>query len=141
MRFVIIIFVVFGLMMTSSCRKNNNNQVPLVAVEVTININNPQFIDLSPIGGWEYLTGGASGLIVYRFSENEFRAYDRRSTYQADNGCIVTVDEDGIIIRDDPDCSKSSWLITDGSVITGPAAAPLQQYNTSFNPPYLRIYN
>jgi hypothetical protein len=110
-------------------------------VDVTININDPQFIDLVPVTGWEYLTGGASGLIVYRFSQDEFRAYDRRSTYQPEDGCRVSVSEDNITIRDDSLCSQSSWLIVDGSVITGPAAAPLQQYNTSFNPPFLRIFN
>jgi len=123
-----------------SCKKDNQ-QVPLVAVDVTINLNNPQFLDLTYVSGWEYLTGGSLGLIVYRSSQNEFVAFDRHSPYQPDEVCRVSVSEDNITVLDDPDCSESSWLIIDGSLITGPAATGLQQYNTSYNDPYLRIYN
>lgn len=133
--FYIAIVLVFG-----SCKKENQ-QVPLVAVDVTVNLNNPQFLDLTYVSGWEYLTGGSLGIIVYRSSQNEFVAFDRHSPYQPDEQCRVSVSDDNITIIDDPDCSTSSWLIIDGSLISGPAATGLQPYNTSFNDPYLRIYN
>ncbi len=66
-------------------------------------------------------------------------AYDRHSTYKVDDACRVEVDEDGVLISDP--CSESQWVITDGSVVNGPAVQPLQQYNTSWNPPTLRVFN
>lgn len=135
---ILLIGIVF-LSAVTSCRKDRINAIPLVTVDVTINLNNPQFIDLTYVSGWEYLTGGSMGLIVYRNSETEFSAFDRHSTYEPEEDCRVSVGEDNITIEDE--CSDSSWLLIDGSVITGPAAAPLQRYNTSYNPPYLRIYN
>lgn len=115
--------------------------MPLVAVDITINLNNPQFLNISSnTVGYVYLTGGSQGIIVFR-NIDEFMAYDRHSPFQPQNDCRVSVSDDGVTVIDDPDCSDSSWLIYDGSVISGPAAAPLQQYQTSYNPPYLRIYN
>jgi hypothetical protein len=121
-----------------SCRRDNN-QVPLVPVNMQININQPDFFGLSVVTGWVYVTGGSRGIIVYRKSQNEFLAIERNSTYNPAEGCAVIVNADGIILSDP--CSDSQWLITDASVIQGPASAPLQTYSTSFQDPILYISN
>jgi len=121
-----------------SCRRDNG-QVPLVPVNMQININQPDFFNLSVVTGWVYVTGGSRGIIVYRKSQTEFIALERNSSYNPAQGCAVTVNADGIIISDP--CSDSQWLITDGSVMQGPASAPLQIYNTSFQDPILTISN
>ncbi len=122
------------------CRKSQPGGVPLVPVDIAINVNNPEYIDLAVPGGWLYLTGGSQGLIVYRVSNNEFRAMDRHCPYQASNLCRVSVDSSEVVARDQG-CCGSAFLVTDGSVIQGPSALPLQRYNTSFNGTILRIYN
>ncbi|MFM7104840.1 MAG: hypothetical protein ACKOW8_04900 [Flavobacteriales bacterium] len=121
-----------------SCRRDNG-QVPLVPVNIQININQPDFFNLSVISGWIYITGGSRGIIVYRKAQDEFIALERHSAFNPAEGCAVTVNSDGVIISDP--CSDSQWLITDGSVLKGPAAAPLQVYKTDFQNPFLNITN
>lgn len=126
--------------MLPACRKSQPGGIPPVQVDIAINVNNPAYVDLAVPGGWLYLTGGSQGLIVYRASNNEFRAMDRHCPYQASNICRVNVDSSEVVARDQS-CCGSAYLITDGSVIQGPSALPLQRYNTSFNGTTLRIYN
>lgn len=121
-----------------SCRRNQD-QVPLVAVDFYININEPSNFNLQTITGHETYIGGSLGILVYRNSPDEFTAYDRHSPYDVDAACQVEVLDDNTIVEDP--CSGSQWVITDGTVIQGPAGANLQQYNTSFNDPILHVYN
>src|SRR5687768_11361446 len=124
----------------SRCRdRNNTNQVPYVPVNITINVNQPDFFDLTVPTGWVYVTGGSRGIIIYRNSMDEFTALERHSTFEPENQCSVAVDEDGVLISDP--CSDSQWLIHDGSVVDGSASLPLIQYETSFQDPFLYITN
>ena len=84
-------------------------------------------------------TGGSRGLIIYHKSLDEYLCYDRHSPYNVPAGCIVEVMDDNIVIEDP--CSDSQWIITDGSVISGPASKPLEGYQTTFIDPILHIYN
>lgn len=126
--------------LASSCRKPNAGGVPPVALDITINVNNPAYADLAVTGGWLYLSGGSQGLIVYRSGPQDFVALDRHCPYQTANLCRVFVDSSQVIARDTA-CCGSAFLITDGSVVQGPAAINLRRYNTSFNGTTLRIYN
>jgi nitrite reductase/ring-hydroxylating ferredoxin subunit len=67
-------------------------------------------------------------------------ALDRHCPYQPADLCRVFVDDSELIARDTL-CCGSAFLITDGSVVQGPAALNLQRYNTSFNGTTLRIFN
>jgi nitrite reductase/ring-hydroxylating ferredoxin subunit len=123
-----------------SCKKNRDGNIPLVSVNVNININDPVFIKLTTVGGWEYISGGSRGLLVYRKSQEEFMAYDRHCPYKPSDDCgQVAVDSSNIIAIDK--CCNSEFVITDGSVLKGPAVVSLKQYQTSFNGTVLRIYN
>jgi nitrite reductase/ring-hydroxylating ferredoxin subunit len=123
-----------------SCERDRRGGVPIVPVDISININNPAYAALAVPNGWLYLTGGSLGLIVYRRSANEFVALDRHCPYRPEDLCRVQVDESEVIARDST-CCGSAFLITDGSVTQGPSALSLQRYNTSFNGTVLRIYN
>ncbi len=127
------------LMTTLGARCNRDSVVPYVPVQFEINVNLPAYQALNAPSGWLYVSGGSRGIIIYRLNNDEFMAYDRHSTYNIEDGCQVTVGEDNILISDP--CSASQWLIIDGSVSVGPAERPLQQYNTFWNPPVLRISN
>lgn len=128
------------LLLAIGCRREERGGVPLTPVDISINVNNPAYVDLSAPGGWLYLTGGSLGIIVYRRTNEEFVAMDRHCTYQTAELCRVFVDESEVVARDTL-CCGSAFLITDGSVVQGPAALSLQRYNTSFNGTILRIYN
>jgi hypothetical protein len=113
--------------------------VPLVSVDFSVNINNASYFELTNITGWVYVTGGSRGIIIYRNNIDQFTAFDRHAPYNAEEGCRVFVLEDDITLKDE--CSESSWLILDGSLISGPAEQPLKQYSTQFSGSTLRVYN
>jgi nitrite reductase/ring-hydroxylating ferredoxin subunit len=127
------------LIPATGCKKDDTG-IPLVAVDVQLNVNNPSYFNISVPGGWVYINGGSKGIIVYRKSVDEFMAYDRHSPYQSENGCVVVVDSTTNVTVID-ECSDSHFLLTDGSVFNGPAGLPLKQYQTSFSGSILRIYN
>jgi len=133
------ICTVFALC-SMSCKKDKPGGVPLTPVDISINVNNPSYADISVPSGWIYLSGGSQGLIVYRTSFDSFVAMDRHCPYNSADLCRVFVDSTQIVARDTA-CCHSSFLINDGSVLEGPAALSLQRYNTSFNGTTLRIYN
>ena len=127
--------LVFG-----ACKKEQQGGVPYTPVDITINVNNPAYVDIQVPGGWLYLTGGSYGIIVYRRTLEEFVALDRHCPYQPSDLCRVYVDDTEVTARDTA-CCQSAFLILDGSVTQGPAAIGLQHYNTLFNGTTLRIYN
>lgn len=120
------------------CMKDNYD-FPHVNVAENLYINNPEYFDVQVPGGYIYLPGGVGGLLLYRKNLDEFLAYDRASTFNPIFECQVTVTNDNVTIEDP--CSESEFLITDGSVIQGPANQPLMRYNTTYNGNYLTIFN
>jgi len=123
-----------------SCSKDNNSNIPLVNVNFTINVNNPAYVNVTVPGGWMYINGGSRGIILYRYSNDEFRAFDRHCTWDVTSSCgLVSVDNTNITGFDD--CCGSKFLIIDGSITQGPANLPLKQYTTSFDGSVLRITN
>jgi nitrite reductase/ring-hydroxylating ferredoxin subunit len=142
MRSLLLPFALFGLALVVlvGCKKEERGGVPLTPVDISINVNNPSYADLQVPGGWLYLTGGSMGLIVYRTSMESFVAMDRHCTYNPAQLCRVFVDESQLIAQDTV-CCQSKFLITDGTVVQGPAAINLQRYNTTFNGTTLRIFN
>ncbi len=122
------------------CKREERGGVPIAPVDISINVNNPAYADLAVAGGWLYLSGGSLGILVYRSTQETFVAMDRHCPYRTADLCRVSVDESELIARDTT-CCNSAFLITDGSVVEGPAALNLQRYNTSFNGTTLRIYN
>jgi nitrite reductase/ring-hydroxylating ferredoxin subunit len=109
-------------------------------VNFTIAVDDPAYINLKTIGGWEYLSGGSRGIIVYRTSQTEFKAYDRHCTFQPSETCaLVSVDPNNLTATDD--CCGSSFLLTDGTVSKPPASVPLKEYNTFFDGIQLRVTN
>lgn len=139
--FAMLLFLLTSIWLLSavSCKKDNDT-VPNISVNIVISTTDPHYNDLNAVGGWIYLNGGSRGIIVYRYSMDEFMAYDRHCTYVPLESCaIVEVDQSGIIAEDA--CCGSKFLLTDGSVIDGPASVPLKTYQTSFNGNDLSVYN
>lgn len=127
------------LLVVTACRKDDNT-IPNVSVDIYIYTTDPNFVNLNAVGGWVYVTGGSRGILVYRSSNSEFKAYDRHCPYQPDNTCgRVEVDSSNIQAIDN--CCGSKFLLTSGDVTQGPAGVPLKQYTTNFDGSVLHIYN
>lgn len=124
----------------SSCEQNNQN-IPYFPVNFDINLNLPAYTSLNYPGEHMIVQGGSQGIVVYRYTMDDFVVLDRHSTFDVTLGCHVTVESDGVTLSDESECSDSKWLILDGSVIQGPATLPLHRYRTSWNPPILHVYN
>jgi len=133
-----LLIALFFLCTLPGCR-DDNNIVPLVDVDFSININEPSFFNLTNITGWEYVTGGSRGILIYRNNLDQFTAFDRHSPFEVDQNCQVSVLEDNLTVADP--CSESTWLILDGTILTGPTSWPLKQYSTQFNGSILRVFN
>ncbi|NPA67553.1 MAG: hypothetical protein GXO50_02980 [Chlorobi bacterium] len=118
----------------SSCDENTGS-VPDVYVDIYLEYidSDPQYSDLRTTGGYIYITGGVSGIIVYRSSPEEFRAYDRACPYDPDCG-RVTVDDANFYAVDTLCCGSKFSLLLDGAVSQGPAQFPLKQYNCIYDP-------
>jgi len=134
----IIIFILIAIQL-SSCRDKNEELIPHVAVDFTIDTYSTFYNELAVVGGWVYVTGGYKGILLYRFSNDEFMAYERCCTYRPKDPCERIVMEDSGLGMHDP-CCGSRFIIIDGSVVEGPAKRMLRQYYTSFDGRYLRVY-
>ncbi|HHZ96896.1 MAG TPA: hypothetical protein EYN28_05830 [Flavobacteriales bacterium] len=128
------------LLMQSTCDQNNQN-IPYVPVNFDINLNLPAYNSLNYPGEHLILQGGSKGIIIYRYTLDEFVALDRHSTFDTALNCKVIVESDGLTLSDESDCSESKWIILDGSVMQGPAVLSLHRYRTNWNPPILSVYN
>jgi nitrite reductase/ring-hydroxylating ferredoxin subunit len=116
------------------CRKDDDvTGIPYVEVNFTININDPEYIKLTTIGNWEYVTGGSRGIVIYRLSENEFVAFDRHCTYDPSAVCSqLDVDATGLRLND-YDCCGSEYSLINGTVLKGPSTLGMKRYTTSFD--------
>lgn len=137
------IFLTFILLISTSfqgCKNDDDNLIPFVAVDFTIDITSTFYTELSAVGGYVYVTGGYKGIVIYRLSMDEFLAYDRCCPFDPKVPCErVEMESSGLTLIDS--CCGSRFNILDGSVIEGPATHLLRQYFTYYDGRYLRVYN
>ena len=136
------LFLFLVLIMASSCLKNNQNPVPSIPFDITIDINLPSYYQLQGVGSWTYVNGGSRGIIVYRRTIDEFVAFDRHSPMDPNGTCFLPLfpEQDNFLQLKDT-CSSARFSLYDGGAISG-SQFGLRQYATQFNGSnLLRIYN
>ena len=125
-----------------SCNeKPENPNVPDAYIDITIDPNSTFYQELNTVGGWMYLTARepSRGLIVYRWQQNEFLAYDRIPPNYPDScGSYTRLVVNFPWVVDS--CIMYKYSILDGS-LTGNDGYPLVQYWTNYDGVNLRIYN
>ncbi|MEN9702062.1 MAG: hypothetical protein RIR55_1404 [Bacteroidota bacterium] len=141
MRNLLFIFASFFLL-SSKCSKQNQNPVPFVPVDVTIDIQLPSYSDLQGVGGWTYLNGGSKGIIIYRRGIDDFVAFDRHSPADPDGTCTFPLfPESQNFLQLKDTCNNAVFSLYDGSPVSN-CTYGLRQYATQFNGNnLLRIYN
>ncbi|MBL57120.1 MAG: hypothetical protein CMP61_08035 [Flavobacteriales bacterium] len=136
MKVLLMAFTVFVL---CGC-KNQYEDIPLVNVNIYINIQSPDYQNLSGLGSWSYIDGGSKGIIVFNVDNENYLAYERHCPYDPENSCAkVSVDETNLYAVDT--CCSSRYQLLDGIPIDGPGTIPLKAYNTSFDGNIIRIWN
>ena len=137
----LILFIFILIFSSSNCKKSSET-FPNVAVDVYVDLNTVDGSRLNTIGNYVYLGNcgyNKNGIIVYRLSQDEFKAYDRTCTYNISNNCRVRVDASSIFAIDS--CCGSKFLLMDGSVSVKPATIPLKEYSATLNGTILHIYH
>ncbi len=113
--------------------------IPVVPVDIELNLNDPQYFELKSSGNFVYITGGVNGIIVYRKSSDEFCAYERTCPHDPDCG-RVTVDADVFFAQDTVCCNSKFSLDVDGAVVSGDSKFPLRMYSVSYSANQNRIW-
>lgn len=126
-----------------SCKKvNQNNPVPSIAFDMTIDITLPSYSNLMGVGGFAYINGGSRGIVAYRRAIDEIIAFDRHSPMDPEGTCFLplfTTVDNFLVLKDT--CSTATYSLLDGSPISG-SEYGLRQYQTQFNGSnQLRIFN
>lgn len=123
-----------------SCDNTYHQTIPYKKVDFTIYPNDVLYYKLNTYGGYEYFTGGVSGVVVFRVDEWNFVAYDRSCSFDWElDDSWIQMDQSRIMLVD-PLCG-SLYNILDGSVISGPAKWPLRMYKTRYDGVRLRVYS
>ncbi len=121
---------IFFLFFIVSCRKDIQ-QIPEVSVNIVLDLNDPDFFSLNSSGNAVEITGGVAGIIVFRKSIDEFRAYDRACPNDPHNEKVHISDRATTAV--DTVCGSEFSLLFDGEVMNGPAPYALKQYTVSYN--------
>lgn len=136
----LLLFLLFVCLLPQCKKEKQQNEVPTVAVSIALDPNSTEYLRLNSVNGWEYLTGGYRGIIVFRASTNGFMAYDRACPYDWNQTSTRMVVDSSGITTVCPSCN-SKFILIDGSPYSGPSPYPMKQYQTSFNGTTLYIYN
>jgi len=138
----------------NSCNKNND-VIPDRYVYFTLNLNDPQFVELNAIGGSVTINAstnnfgssaagyGGNGIIVSR-GVDEFYAYDRTCPHDfAINELSIRIDIDntGFAKAVCPECGTKYELISFGTPASGIGRYPLKNYKTRFDGANVTVWN
>lgn len=100
--------------------------------DIYINLLQADFIDFGP-GTYTFVTGGGSGLgiVIYRFSEEKFAAFDRMCTNDKHEPVRIDESEASGLYLECPEC-HSKYFVQDGSVVSGQAQFYLTEFRTTY---------
>lgn len=142
----ILVIVLYG------CKNAKNDVIPDVYVNFTIDLLDPQFINLLAMGGsdtidartnnWGYRAEGydGNGIIVYAGAD-EYYAYDRTCPHDyAVNGLSVKVKVD-FTLAVCPQCGTKYALSAFGTPSSGVGRYPLKNYKTRYDGRFITVWN
>lgn len=112
---------------------NRQIPVPFEYVYFDINLNQPDYFNLTAIGNSIMVKGGVKGIIIYRNGIDEFFAYDRACTHHPTDTCHGVMGN-GSNEAICPCCDSHFILNVEGIPTSGSKASyPLKKYTTQFN--------
>jgi nitrite reductase/ring-hydroxylating ferredoxin subunit len=134
-----------------SCNKEKNNVIPDVYVNFTLDLTDPEFVNLTSIGAdtvdartnnWGSGAAGfdGNGIIIYNGGD-DFYAYDRTCPHDYEiNGLSVKVKVD-FTIATCPKCGTVYSLAASGTPASGISRYPLKNYRTNFDGRFVKVWN
>ena len=152
---IIFFFIATALTISlNSCNKKND-VIPDTYVNFTLDLNDPEFVSLSGIGGsvtvgsntnnWGVAAAGynGNGLIICSGVE-EYYAYDRTCPHDYVNNSLsvkVNIDPKDSQIGVCPKCGTKYGLTVGGTPVSGVGRYPLKNYRTNLQGNYVSVWN
>ena len=148
----------FNLLLTilaaASCGRENDDVIPDVYVDFTIDLLDPEFSSLLVIGvsdtvdastnNWGSRAAGYdyNGIIIYS-GPDDYYAYDRTCPHDFSvSGLSIQIKTDMASIAECPVCGTRFALSAYGTPVSGPGKYPLKNYTTSFDQSrYIEVWN
>lgn len=121
-------FLLLGVSFASCNDEFRQDEIPLAAFDdIFINLDLPQYNDLSFDRGFITLPQGVRGIILYRLNSSTYFAFERNCTFLPNEaGSTVNVDQSKLFMRD-TSCG-STFGFDEGIPTSGPAQFPLRRY-------------
>ena len=147
MRKCILIYILTFLF--AGCgEKNKDDDIPVVSVNILIDLNINSSAPLNTLGGYIYVAGGNKGIIVFHNFDDSYMAIERTCSFHPYDTCnLITMDNSGLILKcgkySGPtfiDCCGSAFTL-EGFASKAPATRPLRLYTVSKSANQLRIFN
>ena len=139
----IFVILAFFLSVLSCDDTPHNPNIPDVYINFTIEPNTTFYQELNTVSGWMYVTQKwpSRGIIIFRYSQDEFKAYERQSPNEPDY-----CGETSRLIVEFPfvvdTCLNVKYSILDGSIFTPDYMGyPLIEYRTQYDGFNLRVFN
>jgi len=106
-----------------NCANNSvvNSCFSGVVMNETINLSNPQFIDIQVPGGYTYVSLGGRNLLIIRRTDSSFKAYDRQCP---ERDCSSSMTFDGLKLI--CPCSDKEYNSLNGSPLDGEGCFALE---------------
>lgn len=125
----------------SSCESDDQkNLLPYIIVNETINLTNPEFINLQVPGGWAYANGGIKGIIIYNLNGSLYKAYERSCPQILPSPCSQMTVEQSFKLK--CPCDQSEFNILNGTPLTPNINYIVREYKvTVINSNTLKITN
>ena len=128
--------------------KNKDDEIPVVPVNIYIDLNINTSAPLNTLGGFIYVTGGNKGIILLHNYDDNYLAIERTCSYHPYDSCnLITMDNSGISLKCGSysgttfnACCGSAFTI-EGYVSKSPATRPLRTYTVSKSSNIVHIYN
>lgn len=136
------LLLLFSFLLFFSCEKNETiDLLPTTSVNITIDLNLPEYIDLQTPTGWAYVNNvGLKGIVIQNtgIGNPPYKAFERACP---DNNCASPMTFDGSLKLTCP-CNNSNYSIIDGSPQTAGSTNFAREYKvTVLNSVTLNITN
>ncbi len=155
MKALLFFTALLGMITLGSCNKTNlNPNDPHAVIRIDIDPNSTFYQGLNAVGGWIYVNNGdqgayigpgSRGVIIYRESQNEFKAYDRLPPNHPNQCCNnghctqLVVGKYYPFVKDE--CTGDLYQLLDGSLFKGIGKYPLIQYHAVYDGNMLHVFN
>lgn len=106
------ITIFLSILFLFGCKDTTNN-ISDIPVNFTIYLDDPLYRELRTIGNSITVIGGHAGIVIYRFSQSEFIAFDRLCPFELKTTCRLQATSDDLFYK--CECCNTRYLMIDGT--------------------------